>query len=359
MGTRNSWEESWFSGPNGPLLIPDKHFSTTVTHRLEKVVREAAWLWETQRAALAKTHPEVSYAPPSDLADWHHYNADLKHELPLNAWSVDRGAVHSALVSMRNDLFRELLANSGGWTDKQLKKKVEHRDWPNSLSASEWKDTRAELGFVSDVILDRIEITQPFRDRNPGGTPATKDWMRQGGVQSSRRAANEDKHEGTVSVAVNLVNPCASSNYDFTIVDIDTRDHRSAPGDDKPLISIQTDAERPNPLSVDHVVARLVVPNRSQETRQEQPWTPANRDLWHQVIENIWVLHTVQAGVEIARNLTQALVEQFIDFWDRGDMIYEASGDGWSVPADTPNPFQRLHEELHVYQEHIRSLAED
>lgn len=356
MDASTAWEESWPEGPDGePILIPGKHLDQSVQYRLEKALREAADLWEEQRAGFSATSPVVAYEPPADPAGWHQYFAELAEDLPLHEWSVERANIHSRLVAMRNDLFRDILKRSSGAPEKKVKKKVGFLDWPNSITEDDWRSVREKISFVPDVILDRLATTQPFRDNRPDGSPPSADYVRQGGVQSSRKEANDDKHERTPILGMILTCPEGIlTNFSFKAVAFEHRNFRNSPGDGEPIFRLQTDVDSLDPAHVFDIAAHLVVPNSSQESKDEQPWVIASRSLWHQLLENLWVFHVVLAGKQVANPITDPLLVKYESLWGYGDMRYQLSTEGSWFTLDSPNPFREL---LELAKETHRRIA--
>lgn len=357
MDTSSAWEQSWLSGPNGPVLIPGTHLDKSIQYRLERALHEAAALWDQQCSALRDTTPEVIYEAPEEPSGWHRYYANLRHKLPLHEWAVERANIHSRLLTMRNSLFREILRRSSGSTEKRIKKKVGYLDWPNAITADDWIDKRKNLSFVPEVILDRIEVTQPFRDKYPDGSPPSEDWVRQGGVQSSRREANEDKHERTATLAVNLTCPRGViANYSFSIIDQDQREAYSSPFDGQPIFSVKADLDCSNLVLVKEVTVHLVVPNSGIGSKDAYPWTLASEGLWHQLLESLWVFHVILLGREAANEASDPLVEKFTSFWASGDTKYQLSDrESWRV-IQRPNPFRELAEFTREAHERIAAL---
>ncbi|NDK30203.1 hypothetical protein [Nesterenkonia haasae] len=259
---------------------------------------------------------------------------------------------------MRNNMFREVLKRSSGLTEKKVKKKVGHLDWPNSTTKDDWDTKREKLSFVPDVILDRIALTQPFRDKLPDGSPPSADWMRQGGVQSSRKEANDDKHERNTSLAVTLTcDGGVRANYSFRRIAQWQRDLLNSPGDGEPIFCLKTGVECVDPVHVYEVAAHLVVPNPSVETQDRQPWILSSRNLWHQLVENLWIFHVVLAGREIAGPITGPLHTKFESLWGYGDMRYQLSSEGAWVALESPNPFRELHELAKAAHKWISSIG--
>lgn len=358
MNAANAWLRSWSSGPYSPVLTFGNSLDLTIQYRMERALEEAAKQWETQRARLKATIPKVTYISPDEPEGWHRYYVSLEDDLPLHEWAVERGSIQSRLVAARNNLFREILKRSSGWSENRIKKKVGYLDWPNALTLNDWHDIQNDLQFVHWLILNRVEVSQPFRDRRPDASLPSQDWMRQGGVQSSRQEANDDKHKRTLDLQINLLGTWEGRhNHEFTINGLEDRNLNNSPHDGEPVVRLKIDSKQPNPLSLREIEAHIVIPNRSQETRDISPWSAASEALWYQLVENVWALHAVQVGPELAYEFTGPLVSKYERLWIHGDMTYQVSREGEWTFVEIPNPFEELFDVARNAQKQINSFT--
>lgn len=304
------WISTWDHSDGQPQLLPGRHLDSVVTTRLRDVLKQTALLWDEQNAWWLSIGLEVTYTPPPEPQGRHSYDVQYGEIAPVEAWAVRLGNIHAGLSAMRNNLFRDILTRSTGWSRAKSVRKLRNvnLDWPICTSAEDWKTFRETFSFIPEAILERIEVTQPFRDRMEDGIEPTPEWMRMNGVQSSRRFDSANKHYKPAEIGTNSVLGHAESrDPNVEISGVQQRFDTTDLTDPEPLLSFTTTSPILDPAEVQSISVVTMVRYALPDEPGMSPWGASRRDLWVQIIDHLFLAWTVQHGAESARSRTDRI----------------------------------------------------
>lgn len=349
-----AWVKTWNYSNGVPQLFPREHLDSVVLTRLRDVLRQTEQLWMSQNQWFTSAEPEIAYSAPSPALDRHVYDAQFSDMPPLEDWAIQLGNIHGALSAMRNNLFRDVLTRSTGWGKSKLNRKVPNinLDWPKCNTKQEWETLRTAFYFIPTVVLDRIEVTQPFRDLMPPGATPTDHWMRMGGMQSSRRFDSANKHERPAEVGVNwLLSGPHKLPPGVHATDVRQRLDTTDLTDPEPVLSFATTQPIVNPMQIQSLDVLTMVRYSAPDRPNMSPWGASRRDLWTQILEHLFAVWTLQFGKESARTRSDHLTPPN-EWWIKTpDARFIATGSGeWKVGVGLNLASYALHNtpELHA-----------
>lgn len=315
------WDQNWPTMPGSPpCLRPGTDLSDLPLKRLRWAFEKASVFYSNQVEWFRRYTPVFDQISNSEGT---RHEFLLLMEPPVGDWRFLGGEIFNHLSSARDNLFKEIVKRSTGLSDKEIKKQFGNVYWPTCFQEQEWESLAKRFDCIPKVIMDRIEVFQPFRDRHIDGKPADIDWKRSSVSAWSRRLNNDDKHDQPPEVAFNYYlgdSVIAHKAVTFTSEPQqrwDTTDPLAA----DPILTLHTAHGETPHITIPYVDIVLMIRSSSHAR-----WSPFNSGVWSALVESQMVLNTVYYGRDRADALQIPWVYATQDNW--ADFRYELNSTG-------------------------------
>lgn len=291
------WGQNWPTMKGSPHLRPGADLSDLPLKRLRWAFEKMSALYSNQEEWFSGYTPDFEQISNSEGT---RHEFSLIVDPPVDDWGFLGGEIFNHLSSARDNLFKEVVKRATGLPDKGIKKQFGNVYWPSCFQEQEWDSLAKRFESIPKVIMERIGVFQPFRDRHPDGEPADIDWKRTSISAWSRTLNNDDKHDQPPQIAVNhyLGDPAYAERAPTFTREPQQRWDTTDPLASEPLITLYT-------LPVGTLKVRFPSVNMALMVRtpSHPQWSPFNNAVWTALIENQMVLNTVYYGKDHADEL--------------------------------------------------------
>ncbi|MEV8130727.1 hypothetical protein AB0O54_06265 [Pseudarthrobacter oxydans] len=300
----DSPEKNWLQNQDSPQLQPGRDLTEFPLQRLRWAFTKASSFHEAQVAWFQGYTPEINYVSKSS-GTIHEFSLSIRP--PVDEWALLAGEIFNQLSSAKDNLFRDIVRRASGWSDEETRNNFRGGVyWPSCFTEKQWKSAVKKYSFIPKVIMDRIELFQPFRDLRPSGKTPDEEWMKAGASTWARLLNNQDKHDEPMRVAVHhyLGSPIITQTG-FTVRNKPRqRWDYTDPQSNEPLLTIYSEPIEDIRITVPAIDVVVTAKGPSK-----LKWDPLNSGLWSALLESQLVINTVYYGREGARELGIPIME--------------------------------------------------
>ncbi|MUK01627.1 hypothetical protein GM708_06610 [Vibrio cholerae] len=297
-------EKNWLQNQDSPQLQPGRDLTEVPLQRLRWAFAKASSFHEAQVAWFQTYAPEIKYVSKSS-GTTHEFSLSIRP--PVDQWALLAGEIFNQLSSARDNLFRDVVRRASGWSDDETRNNIRGGVyWPSCFTEKQWRTTAKKYSFIPPVIMDRIELFQPFRDLRPDGKTPDEEWMKAGASTWARFLNNQDKHDEPMRVTTHhYLGSSVIAQTDFRVLKKPRqRWDYTDPQSNEPLLTLYSEPVED---------FRIIVPAIDVVVTAKGPskikWDPLNNGLWSALFESQLVIKTVYYGREKAQERSIPLAE--------------------------------------------------